>query len=64
MMRAPDEYLLRRRLMQDDGGESVRIALTEMMAAAAVLDFGGFPFELPSIDDIRRMPTPSPRTFG
>jgi hypothetical protein len=44
--------------------DRMRTALVEMMAAGAVLDFGGFPFELPRIDDIRAEVSPQPLDQG
>jgi hypothetical protein len=54
-----DEFLQRRRaqrreraLASDPG--CTRLMLAELMAAATVLDFGGFPFEIPVARNMRR----------
>jgi hypothetical protein len=56
-----DQFLQRRRAQRHEGTltssssrDCTRVVLAEMMAAAAALDFGGFPFEMPVGCDIRR----------
>jgi hypothetical protein len=54
-----DDFLLRRRARPDAepvsalarGSNCARIVFCEMMAAATVLDFGGLPIEMPTMDD-------------
>jgi hypothetical protein len=54
-----DDLLRRRRARQEpepvlrvaSGDNCARVVFCEMMAAATVLDFGGFAIEMPTMDD-------------